>query len=367
MNKFIIILAVLLLFTADNSPAQVNEPEAIESLSAQKQIIDSLLDMKQSEVEQLYLLDEQLDLTSNLIRKLERTVRSTNKELGDLSNSIDSGKLRLEKMKSSLGVNLRSFYLNYRPAPAAIFSAGDIQKAARQLTYFKSAANYIRTQIDSINLMQSELELEQAKLIDMKNDAEKLVLRKNVEESMLEMRKKEKSRLLSKIDADVDLRSQYLEESQKNQEELSDLTRQLQSRAHVVDFETLKGKLTWPAKGKIVRHFGKEYDKLSKTETFSPGIEISIPIGTQVEASAGGTIVHAGYLRGYGNMVIIDHGSGWYTLYGHLSRITGTVGDKVERGDIIGYSGDSGSNIGPALFFGIRHRDQSFDPVEWLG
>jgi septal ring factor EnvC (AmiA/AmiB activator) len=367
MNRFIVIVILILIFSSATAHAQEDEPEAIESLSAQKQVIDSLLEVKHSEVEQLYLLDEQLDLTSNLVRKLERNVRTTNRELRELSVSIDSSKVRLEKMKSSLAGNLRSFYLNYQPAPAAIFSAGDIQKAARQLTYFKSTANYIKTQIDSINLIQSELELKQVQLIDMKSETEKLVLRKNVEESMLEMRKKEKSRLLARIDADVDLRSQYLEEAQKNQEELSDLTRQLRSESYVIDFETLRGKLMWPARGKIIRHFGKEYDKLTSTETFSPGIEINIPSGTQIAAAAGGTIAHAGYLRGYGSMVIIDHGGGWYTLYGHLSRISGTLGDKVERGDIIGYSGESGSNIGPSLFFGIRHRDQSFDPVEWLG
>jgi septal ring factor EnvC (AmiA/AmiB activator) len=367
MNRYLLISILLLFIFAAVSFGQGDEPEAIESLSAQKQVIDSLLEVKQSEVEQLYLLDEQLDLTSNLIRKLESNVRSTNRELGELSISIDSSKVRLVRMKSSLAENLRSFYLNYRPAPAAIFTAGDIQKAARQLTYFKSAAGYIKTQIDSINLIQSELELKQAQLIDMKSETEKLVLRKNVEESMLEMRKKEKSRILARIDADVDLRSQYLEEAQKDQKELADLTRKLKSNAHVVDFETLRGKLMWPAKGKIVRHFGKEYDKLTKTETFSPGIEMAVSSGTQVLAAAGGTIVHAGYLRGYGNMVIIDHGNGWYTLYGHLSRISGALGDKIERGAVIGYSGETGSNLGPTLFFGIRHRDQSFDPVEWLG
>jgi septal ring factor EnvC (AmiA/AmiB activator) len=287
-------------------------------------------------------------------------------ELDSLDIYIDSSKVRLEQMRSRLAKNLKSFYINYQPAPAAIFTAGDIRKAARQLHYFKTTVNFMKSQLDSIGLIKSQLEQNQERLIYTRRQTEKLMERKNVEESMLEMRKNEKSRLLSRIDQDVELKSQYLKETQKDQEQLANLTEKLKSISHVIDFETLRGRLIWPAKGKIVRHFGRERDKITNTETFSPGIEIRISAGTEVIATASGTVAHAGYLRGYGNMVIVDHGKGWYTLYGHLSRITRSVGENLERGEILGFSGETGSNIGPALFFGIRRSDQSYDPIEWL-
>jgi len=363
MNKLSFILALLL---ALSSCIYAQDEKEIDSLSRQKALLDSLLDLKQSEVEQLYLIDEQLSLTSSLIRKLERKLRSTESRLSETTETIDSSQARLEKMKSGLSRNLRSFYMNYRPAPAALFTAGDIRKAARQLHYFKSTVNYLHDQIDTVNQIKNQLEQNRRNLISIQAETRALVKRKNLEESLLEMRRKDKSRLVARIDSDVSLRREYLSQSRKDQEKLADLTEQLGSGSRELDFASLKGKLNWPLKGRIIRHFGREFDQVTKTETFSPGIQIRVEPGTEVRSSESGTVVHSDYLRGYGNMVIIDHGDGWYTLYGHLGRIEKLKGDRVERGELIGYSGESGSNVGPVLFFGIRNRENSFDPVEWL-
>jgi septal ring factor EnvC (AmiA/AmiB activator) len=200
----------------------------------------------------------------------------------------------------------------------------------------------------------------------LKSETERLVQRKNLEESLLEMRKNDKARLLARIDEDVNLKRQYIQETQKDDMLLDDLTGRFKTTSYGQDFARLKGTLEWPLKGKIIKHFGAEYDRATNTETFSPGIQIRVKTGSEVKATAFGTIVHAGYLRGYGNMVIIDHGGGWYTLYGHLSAIIRGQQEEVRGGEIIGLSGETGSNLGPALFFGLRNRDQSHDPVEWL-
>ncbi len=363
MNKIILIAFVFILVPAIARPQAQTD---IDSLSRQKETLDSLLDLKQSEVDQLYLIDEQLSLTSSLIRKLERRLRDTESRLAKTSRNIDSSEIRLEKMKSGLARNLRSFYINYRPAPAALFTAGDIRKAARQLHYFKSTVNYLHNQIDTVNQIKSDLEQSRKNLIRMRAETRELVQRKNLEESLLEMRRKDKSRLVSRIDNDVSLRREYLNQARRDQEQLADLTEQLDSDTRNLDFASLKGKLNWPLKGRIIRHFGREYDQVTRTETFSPGIQISVPGGSEVHSAESGTVVHSDYLRGYGNMVIVDHGDGWYTLYGHLGRIEKLKGDRVERGELLGYSGESGSNVGPVLFFGIRNRETSFDPVEWL-
>jgi murein hydrolase activator len=367
MNRLIFILCVLVILgSLSVSTADTKQAEDIESLSVQKQVLDSLLDIKKSEVEQLYLIDEQLHLTTTLINKLERKKKNASRTLADLADSISHNSDNLERIKVSLARNINSFYISYQPTPAAIFSAGDIQKAARQLHYFKTTLNFIKSQIDSVNTLTEELETNQKQQRRVRSETDRLVQRKNLEESLLEMRKKEKSKLLTSIEDDVSLRRQYLDQMRKNREELADLTKQIEPESVRDDFMALKGSLPWPAKGKIVRHFGREYDKLTKTETFSPGIDIRMLTGTEINVVESGKIIHANYLRGYGNIVIVDHGGGWYTLYGHLSQISREKGDNITRGEIIGFSGETGSNIGPALFFGIRNREESFDPIEWL-
>jgi len=361
------IFGVLLIMMAVGLMAgQDKSAEEIESLTAQKQILDSLANVKQSEVEQLYLIDEQLGLTTPLLGRLEKKKRGAERELAQLSLSIDSGRSDLEKTRAALAQNLRSFYMSYQPAPAALFATGSIHETARLLYYFKSAVRSLRDQIDSIAIMQNRLEKDQNRLRERRAELESLVRRTSLEESLLERRKKDKARLLARIDEDVALRRQYLEGLAVDQNQLSNLTASFDGSAAIGEFSALKGKLTWPAQGRVIRHFGRELDQLTGTETFSPGITISLAVGTEVTAVEGGRIVHDGYLRGYGNLVIIDHGDGWYSLYGFLGQILGSRGEMVGRGQVIGLSGESGSNVGPALFFGIRHREKSYDPIEWL-
>ena len=356
------ILAVCIVSLA----AQDQSDYDIDSISREKNVLDSLLDIHESEVEQLYLLDEQLSLTQTLIHKLERKKRNASSRLTTLSANIDSNSVRLDTLKYKLAGSLEKFYINYQPTPAAIFSAGNLQQAARQLHYFKITLNSLRTLIDSVTVLKNNLETDQTELIAVRAETENLVQRKSLEESLLEKRKKDKSRILSEIESDVRLKQQYLENINQNQQALSDLTGDLQSGQNTSQFESLKGNLPWPLNGRIIRRFGIHQDAQTNTETFYPGIQIRVEPDTPVKACAGGKVAHADYLRGYGNMIILDHGQGWYTLYGHLSQINVQIGQEVRRDDLIGYSGESGSNAGPVLFFGIRNRSESFDPVEWL-
>jgi septal ring factor EnvC (AmiA/AmiB activator) len=357
---------VIMIAAAQIVAGQDLSTEEIESLTVQKRILDSLLDAKQSEVEQLYLIDEQLGLTTTLLWRLERKKQGAESDLAQLSLSIDSGRGDLEKTRAVLAQNLRNFYMNYQPAPAALFAAGSIHETARQLYYFKSAVRSLRDQIDSIAILQCRLESDQNKLRELNAELGLLVKRTSLEESLLERRKKDKARLLDRLEEDVALRRQYLENLAVDQNQLADLTASLGVSTAAGDFSELRGRLIWPARGRIVRHFGRELDQLTGTETFSPGITLSLAAGSEVASVESGRIVHGGYLRGYGNLVIVDHGDGWYSLYGFLGRILHNRGEVITRGQVIGLAGESGSEVGPALFFGIRHRDKSYDPVEWL-
>lgn len=367
MNSRVLYIVVLILIvSALILTAQEQTDSDIDSISREKNVLDSLLDIHESEVEQLYLIDEQLTLTQTLIHKLERKKRNASSRLNQLSENIDSNTVRLDKLKQKLAASLEKFYINYQPASTALFSAGNLQQAARQLHYFKITLNSLRTLIDSVTVLKINLETDQTELIAVRRDADNLVQRKSLEESLLEKRKKDKSRLLIEIESDVRLKQQYVDNINQNQQALSDLTGDLQTDRQSTQFESLKGNLPWPLTGRIIRRFGLHLDQQTNTETFYPGIQIRVEPDTPVKACAGGKVAHADYLRGYGNMIILDHGQGWYTLYGHLSQINVRIGQEVRRDELLGYSGETGSNDGPVLFFGIRNRSESFDPVEWL-
>ena len=128
--------------------------------------------------------------------------------------------------------------------------------------------------------------------------------------------------------------------------------------------------LPWPVQGTVLSKFGKEYRADLNTYIFRDGIKIASVYGGPVRASAAGSVIYAGPFRSYGNVVIADHGKGFFTIYGFLKEISVSVGDKLETQGLVGTSGkDTQSSSGTgknAVYFEIRQGTQAVDPLEWL-
>ncbi|MFP6640045.1 MAG: peptidoglycan DD-metalloendopeptidase family protein [Myxococcota bacterium] len=131
-------------------------------------------------------------------------------------------------------------------------------------------------------------------------------------------------------------------------------------------FMSRKGELSAPVKGRIRRPFGRVVDAQYQTAIFRKGVEFSAPVGDAVRAVAAGRIRFAGWFRGYGKIVIIDHGEGYFTVSGHLSQIRVQVGEPVHLGELLGTVGETGSLDGPGLYFEVRRGGVPLDPAEWL-
>ncbi len=122
----------------------------------------------------------------------------------------------------------------------------------------------------------------------------------------------------------------------------------------------------WPIEGRVTSSFGEREDPFNGEGAFHQGIDISAPVGTPVHAPASGIILSAGFGNGYGREVVIDHGHGVHTVYGHLSGFSVVPGQQVTRGDVIGYVGDSGRSTGAHLHYEVRLNDQPVNPHKYL-
>jgi murein hydrolase activator len=137
-------------------------------------------------------------------------------------------------------------------------------------------------------------------------------------------------------------------------------------RPPAVGLGALRGQLPWPIDGRIMEGFGRQVHPRFGTETFRHGVEIEGAEGALIRAVYGGTVLYRGWLKGYGNLVILDHGAGYYTLYGHASDLLVDEGDSVRVGQGIARVGDTGSLAGPRLYFEVRYQGRPEDPREWL-
>lgn len=132
-------------------------------------------------------------------------------------------------------------------------------------------------------------------------------------------------------------------------------------------FAARRGKLPSPAPGPVSVGFGRVVNPKFNTVTVQNGVDIAAPAGAPVRAVAPGRVVHAGWFKGYGNIVILDHGEGWHSLVAHLGAMQTAIGEEVDAGAQLGTVGDTGSLKGPYLYFEIREKGRPVDPVPWLG
>jgi murein hydrolase activator len=131
-------------------------------------------------------------------------------------------------------------------------------------------------------------------------------------------------------------------------------------------FSALKGLLNMPVKGKIVSFFGTHNRAALNVTNFQSGIEIKADRGEPIRAFYDGKVLYAKWFKGYGNMLIIDHGNNYYTVYAHAQELFMAKGDLVEQGEVVATVGDSGSMSGPSLHFEVRHHGKPLNPIKWL-
>ncbi|MDD2541719.1 MAG: peptidoglycan DD-metalloendopeptidase family protein [Desulfuromonadaceae bacterium] len=131
-------------------------------------------------------------------------------------------------------------------------------------------------------------------------------------------------------------------------------------------FASQKGRMSLPVRGEVIESYGKHKHPEFNSFTFSKGESISAPTGTAIKAIYEGTVIFADYFKGFGNMMIIDHGGGYFSLYAHASHLTKKTGAEVTRHETIGTVGDIDSTKGSLLYFEIRYQGKPVDPAGWV-
>ena len=198
-------------------------------------------------------------------------------------------------------------------------------------------------------------------------------LKKQIEIMSLERQKR--SQLLDDIRKKRSLKLAALESLKQAAADLDHTVISLKSGADLTEpqknislksFSSLKGLLNMPVKGKIISFFGPHRNKKFNLINFQSGIEIKADRGEPIRAVYDGRILYARWFKGYGNMIIIDHGNNYYTIYAHAQELFASQGDTVEMGEVVATVGDSGAMMGPSLHFEIRHHGKPVDPLEWI-
>jgi septal ring factor EnvC (AmiA/AmiB activator) len=161
-------------------------------------------------------------------------------------------------------------------------------------------------------------------------------------------------------------RREFEEASKKLSALIKSLQNQGKKRFADKGFRVKKGNLSWPIKGKITTFFGKVKHPRLNYYIFNKGIDIKANSDSSVQSIETGKVLFADRLRGYGNLLIIDHGEGYYSLYAHLYQMYVKVGDLIQKSQIVATVGDNNSPMSPSLYFELRHHGKPENPLQWL-
>ena len=300
-------------------------------------------------------------------RELERTRKDVDRVEGEVARLLEKLEFRRRVMKRKLRAMHR--YEKFGDALLVLGAAEDIPQIMRRWRYLESLARHEGEMVRGYSEDLRELGRRQARLHALERklaEEEKRVLRNR---SKLAASKKEKQKLLASVQRERETYERVLKDLRKSSARLAKLMREREASAAYsssADFRKLKGRLPWPVPGLVTIPYGSQKDPRFNTTIVRNGITIEGDEEELARSVHGGKVVYADWFKGYGQLVIVNHGGGYHTLYANLSDIFLKIGDIIDNKTQIGRIGTSGLVDSPSLYFEIRYKGRPLNPSQWL-
>lgn len=305
-------------------------------------------------------LNSQVSAQSAQAQAARQAADAADAELAGIQQKLNETKARIAEITGALVDRAVNSFIHPNGGSVSVTKSDDLAANARKDALLAQVAATDQDLIDQLATAEEDLQVlegqasaaaavaaerrieTQNRLNDLKAArAEKVRLDKQIEQR--------KGEVLAEIDA-----------AAKAEAQLSAILSKASRQGVSSDMGAGQGGCIWPTRGSVTSEFGSRWGRLHA------GIDVAAPSGTPIKASKSGTVIFAGTMDGYGNTVIIDHGGGLTTLYGHQSRIASSDGEKVSQGDTIGYVGNTGRSTGPHLHFETRYSGSPRNPRSCL-
>lgn len=311
---------------------------------------------------ELALRREQLEVLAGREELLAADIRRQEARVGELETTLTDARETLRLRAVSL---YRIGPLSYNRLLLSADSAQDALVAYQLITFLtardRDLVRDTRTMLADLATARSELEQTEQQLTGIRTEVAGITER-------LQEQQQERQEALRRLDREAEDRRLALADAERSARELESTLAELSdvSEAAPAAFAASRGSLPWPVDGTVVGGFGRRRNPVYDTYTVSRGIEIEAAEGDPVHAVHDGKVVFADWYSGYGLLVILDHGDGYFSLYGHLSQVEVGVNDRVTGGQELARAGETASLTGPNLYFEIRQGTDALDPLSWL-
>ena len=332
---------------------------------------------RESILQGLQSLDERLVRYRQEHQDTVRKLKKKDVEIEQMSVQLSRLSERIDERQDAIAARLRVQYVEGRfwqlKTLLAASSSGDFQRRFRYLSAvtqreFDIMETYRKDAERIAEVERSREEARQGIFAYKLSTEEKL--------AQIQGLKKQKRVYLAKITQEKESHDRAVEELERSASRVDSLLKELETRRRAAlanrppsagaGLRALRGTLLWPTDGQVVSYFGRQKHPTFNTYIQRKGIEIRAVEGSIIRSVLAGQVVYADWLKGYGLVIIMDHANGVFSLYAHASKILTSVGARIEAGDAIGETGDTGMTGENTLYFELREGAEPVDPLVWL-
>ncbi len=352
------------------SDADLRAGVLTEELSAVARRVRELEAGVDAQQARLGVLEGQLGSARARLGTLDRTIAGQSKRLERLRGEYRIALTRLERRVRELymtdGPDTLAFVLGTASFTDLIDNLDLLDRIGRQderiATSVKSARDGVADARRRTRAARAEAARVEAAVSSATTEQRGIVTRLVASRDALVAARSEKTTTLASIRSDRDSTLAEIDALEQQSAALEARIREAQQRSSVpaVVAPSGSGVLGWPVSGPVTSGFGVRWGRMHE------GIDIAVGEGTPVRAAAAGTVIYAGWMSGYGNLVAVDHGNGLSTAYAHNSSLAVSVGQSVAAGEIVSYSGNTGNSTGPHVHFEVRVDGSAVDPLRYL-
>lgn len=369
-------LAAVLLGAQLTAP--VTWAESIEDKKAELEDIQQQMDAKDAQreqkkqeignaVERLVAAQNELAEAKRKLAEIEGRQHALEIKIRQNEAALKAKEADYNKTRKVYEKRLRDIYengqVNYLDV---LLGSTDFRDFASRMYLLQRVIRRDFNLIDKLESQKEALEHQKAVLDDNKRELDAIHAEATAEQKIIAQKTVERQALYEQALAEKAKLDAEYEELQRNSQEITAMIQRMEEEGRLAPQAGGTGQFMWPVNGEITSPFGWRVHPIWGTQIFHAGLDIAADYGEPVHAADSGTVVYAGWMGGYGNAVMIDHGGGLVTLYGHNSSITVGEGQQVGKGETIALAGSTGNSTGPHCHFEVRVHGEVTSPLQYL-
>ncbi len=376
-HTLLVLCLLLLFFTSHFSPVNAADPanklsEIKGKIKAKLQQIKEVKEKEKAVFTQINDINKSINEKEVELRRYDKQMSNTQSQMLNLSNEINVLTEKLDRRQQYLDEQIRAIYKHqYGSNALMLVTVKDYQDLVRKSKYISLVAyhnskviNSYKDELQEINSRKRKLEGLQEKLKINKGNVQK-------KKHELQTNRVKKDKLLATIKSKRISYEKRIRELERSSKKIQYMVKGLKAKKIPTSiigkgFKSLKGNLPWPVNGKVLTPYGRYNEPKYNISILRNGIEINANPEDKAKAIAGGRVVYVGRVEDYGMLLIVDHGSGYHSLYGNLSEMFFKKDELLVKGMDVGKVSKSKLLNVPALYFEIRYQGKPLNPMEWL-